>query len=224
MAVEKAYFEIQKPSKRAGQRVPCMFNPESISVSKSNSWGTDTASGHGIEPAKFQHAEAASMDLEVWFDTTDTGKSVTEYTGKIMGLLDIDEEASGSDGTTNNAAPPVVKFHWGTNFASFPAVVEEASLEFTYFSAEGVPLRAKVSLELTQYKADKAFGPQNPTSGTPYPHRTHRVMPGETLDRVSARYYGDSTRWRALASANGIEDPLTVRPGSLIVIPEITSL
>jgi nucleoid-associated protein YgaU len=49
-------------------------------------------------------------------------------------------------------------------------------------------------------------------------------MPGETLDRISAQYYGDATRWRALANANGIEDPLSVRPGSLLVIPEITAL
>jgi LysM repeat protein len=224
MAVEKAYFEILPPSRKAGQTVPCMFNPESISVTKSNKWGTGEASGKGVQEARFQSAEAASMDLEVWFDTTDTGKAVTEYTGKLMGLLDIDEEAAGSDAKTNNAEPPVVRFHWGTNFVSFPAVIEEATLEFTYFSAEGVPLRAKVGIEMTQFKADKAFGPQNPTSGTPNPHRTHRMMPGETLDRISARYYGDSTRWRALASANGIEDPLTVRPGSLLVIPEITSL
>ena len=47
----------------------------------------------------------------------------------------------------------------------------------------------------------------------------HRVQPGETLDRISARYYGDSTKWRLLAQANGIEDPLSVRPGSLLSVP-----
>jgi nucleoid-associated protein YgaU len=50
------------------------------------------------------------------------------------------------------------------------------------------------------------------------------MMPGETLDRISARYYGDSNEWRSIAAANGIEDPLAVRPGSLLMIPEITSL
>ena len=75
------------------------------------------------------------------------------------------------------------------------------------------------ALTLTQYEEDMAFGPQNPTSGTPRPHRVHRVQPGETLDRISALHLGDSTKWRSIAEANGIEDPLDLRPGSLLAIP-----
>jgi nucleoid-associated protein YgaU len=78
-------------------------------------------------------------------------------------------------------------------------------------------------VQLKQFKESDAFGPQNPTSGTPRPHRTHRVQPGETLDRITARYYGDSTKWRLLAVANGIEDPLALRPGSLITVPRLES-
>jgi nucleoid-associated protein YgaU len=74
---------------------------------------------------------------------------------------------------------------------------------------------------LLQYEQSMAFGPQNPTSGTPRPHRVHRVQPGETLDRISAQHYGDSNRWRTLAMANGIEDPLALRPGSLLAIPRL---
>lgn len=94
-------------------------------------------------------------------------------------------------------------------------------MTFTYFSSSGVPLRANMSLSLRQYEQSTAFGPQNPTSGTPRPHRVHRIQPGETLDRISAQYYGDSTKWRALAQANGVEDPLTLRPGALLSIPQL---
>ncbi len=98
-------------------------------------------------------------------------------------------------------------------------MVSNLNLTFTYFSSTGIPLRAQMSLDLHQYEPSQAFGPQNPTSGTPRPHRVHRVQPGETLDRISARYYGDATRWRMLAQANGIEDPLSLRPGSLLSVP-----
>ena len=101
--------------------------------------------------------------------------------------------------------------------------MRDLALSFTYFSSTGVPLRAQMRLELQQYQPSNAFGPQNPTSGTPRPHRVHRVQPGETLDRISARYYGDSTRWRALAAANGIEDPLAIRAGSLLSVPRMDS-
>jgi len=116
--------------------------------------------------------------------------------------------------------PPTVTFHWG-DLHSFKAVIEGLRLSFTYFSSAGVPLRANMELELRQYEPSLAFGAQNPTSGTPKPHRVHRVQPGETLDRISARYYGDSTRWRMLASANGLEDPLAVRPGTMLTVPRL---
>jgi nucleoid-associated protein YgaU len=101
--------------------------------------------------------------------------------------------------------------------------VESITINFTYFSSKGTPLRAEVSLQLKQAEAGD-FGKQNPTSGTPYPHQVHRVQPGETLDRISARYYGDATKWRALAAANAVEDPLTIRPGSLLGIPPLEAM
>src|SRR6185437_10286272 len=104
---------------------------------------------------------------------------------------------------------------------SFTSVVANLGLTFTYFSSSGVPLRAQMSLDLRQFEPSAAFGPQNPTSGTPRPHRVHRVQPGETLDRISARYYGDSTRWRLLADANGIQDPLAIRPGAILTVPRL---
>jgi len=49
----------------------------------------------------------------------------------------------------------------------------------------------------------------------------HRLVHGETLDRVAAKHYADSTRWRLIAEANGIVDPLTLSPGMLLVVPEL---
>jgi len=92
---------------------------------------------------------------------------------------------------------------------------------FTYFSSAGVPLRANVSMSLTQFEAAENWGPQNPTSGTPTPTRLHQVQRGETLDRISARHYKDSTKWRLIAEANGITDPLALKPGSILSIPRL---
>ena len=64
------------------------------------------------------------------------------------------------------------------------------------------------------------MGPQNPTSGTPSPERTHQVQPGETLDRIAATHYGDPTQWKDIAAANAIEDPLSVPPGTILSIPQ----
>lgn len=93
-------------------------------------------------------------------------------------------------------------------------------MAFTYFSNEGLPLRANVDLSLNQFEDDANWGPQNPTSGTPKPNRTHQVRVGDSLDRIAARYYGDATKWRDIAVLNGIADPLELAPGRLLAIPE----
>jgi hypothetical protein len=211
--LEKAFLELE-----TGARIPCLFNPAAITIGRSNNWAGAPMPGKGVNRLRYTGANSGWMKLELTFDTTSDGTPVSNYTGKIMGLFDLDTELPGTDETSNNARPSTLTFHWG-DLHSFPAVLTNASLSFTYFSSTGVPLRATMSLELRQYEASQAFGPQNPTSGTPRPHRVHRVQPGETLDRISARYYGDSTRWRELAAANGVEDPLALRPGLLLSVP-----
>jgi hypothetical protein len=213
--LEKAFLQIE-----GGTKVPCLFNPETITVGRSNRWAADPMPGKGVPKLRYSGADSGWMHLDLVFDTTDVGTPVTNYTGKILGLMEVDKQLPGTDETTNNARPPTVTFHWG-DLHSFPAVVANLGLTFTYFSSSGVPLRAQMSLDLRQFEPSQAFGPQNPTSGTPRPHRVHQVQPGETLDRISARYYGDSTRWRLLATANGIEDPLGLRPGALLTVPRL---
>ena len=211
----KAFLEIE-----GGERLPCLFNPAQLQVTRSNRWDGATRPGRGVPRLRYTGAEGASMAVDLFFDTTHDGTAVTRYTGKLHGLMEIDTSLPGSDERSGNVRPPTVTFHWG-DLHSFKAVVATMSTTFTYFSATGTPLRATVALLLRQYEASHAFGPQNPTSGTPEPHRVHRVQSGETLDRIAAQYYGDSTRWRALATANQIPDPLSLRPGSLISIPRV---
>lgn len=217
MATEKAFLEIE-----GGERVPCAFNPAELALSRSNQWAADTLPGKGVPRLRYAGAGSGWLRLDLFFDTTADGSPVTRHTGKIVALMDVDPSLPGADETSNTVRPPYVVFHWG-DLHSFKAVISELELTFTYFSSTGVPLRATMALTLRQYEPSQAFGRQNPTSGTPRPHRVHRVQPGETLDRIAAQHYGDSTRWRALAAANAIEDPLALRPGALLSIPKLES-
>ena len=214
--LEKAFLEIEG----SNDKVPCLYNPETVTVGRRNNWVSNPMPGQGVPTLRYAGATSGWLKVDLVFDTTNDGTAVTAHTGKIVDLMDIDPSLPGSDETTSNVRPPTVTFHWG-DLHSFKAVIEGLRLSFTYFSSAGVPLRANMELELRQYEKSQAFGAQNPTSGTPKPHRVHRVQPGETLDRISARYYGDSTRWRLLASANGLEDPLAVRPGTMLTVPRL---
>jgi nucleoid-associated protein YgaU len=111
-------------------------------------------------------------------------------------------------------------FHWG-DFHSFKAILTSLTVRFTYFAGNGTPLRAKASVSLKQYEDEAAYGPQNPTSGTPHPHVVHQVSVGETLDRIAAAQYGDPTQWRLIAESNGVVDPFELAPGTMLMIPDL---
>lgn len=212
---EKSFLEIE-----GGVHLACEFNPDALELTRSNNWSADSMPGKGVGKLLYKGAQSGSVGLELFFDTTATGKAVTSYTSELMKLMDVAPNLPGTDAASNNVRPPWVKFHWG-DLHSFKAVVSSLNLSFVYFSSTGVPLRARARLTLLQYEEEKSFGPQNPTSGTPRPHRVHQVRPGETLDRIAAAHYGDATKWRAIANANGIEDPLRLRPGAALSIPRL---
>jgi hypothetical protein len=212
---QKAFLQPER-----GDRIPCLFNPTELSFSRTNTWSAPEMPGKGVASLNYTGAQSGTMSLRLFFDTTDTGASVTAYTERLLELMEVDPSLPGTNENTNNARPPWVQFHWGT-MHSFRAVLTSAEITYTYFSSQGTPLRATAELTLTQFEDGKVFGPQNPTSGTPHPHRAHRVQPGETLDRIAAAYYGSTNDWRAIAKLNGVEDPFSLKAGSLLAIPEL---
>ena len=211
---QKAYIETEN-----GDRIDCLFNPAELSISQSNGWQGPPAPGRNAPQLAFTGGQSGTMNLELLFDTTADGSAVTQHTNKLLDVMRIDDRIPGTDDARTSGRPQWVIFHWG-DLHSFKAVVESLRLSFTYFSVNAVPLRAKATLALKQWQDEGRWHPQNPTSGTPAPHRVHQLQMGETLDRLAARYYGDSTAWRVIARANSVVDPLGVKPGTLLVIPK----
>ena len=211
----KAYLKTER-----GDRIDCLFNPSELTVSKSNSWNAGQSKGRNAPELRFQGGQSATLSLKLTFDTTREGTDVTEHTTKLLDLMKSDANLPGADRGRNSARPPWVEFHWG-KLHSFKAIVERLSIKFTYFASSGMPLRAKADLALKQYKDEAELPLQNPTSHTPTLHTVHRLGFGETLDRIAAKHYADATRWRLIAEANNVVDPIALEPGMLLVIPEL---
>ncbi|GAB1691442.1 CIS tube protein [Krasilnikovia sp. M28-CT-15] len=214
-APAKAFLKTEK-----NDQIDFLFNPAELTITKANTWNAAENKGGNAPELRFQAGQSGTLALSITLDTTATGKDVTEHTNKLLDLLKVDPSLPGSDKQRNKARPPWVEFHWG-KLHSFKAIVERLQLKFTYFASDGMPLRAKADLSLKQYKDEGKPLLQNPTSHTPTLHTVHRLGYGETLDRVAARHYADATRWRLIAAANGVVDPIGLDPGTLLVIPEL---
>lgn len=87
-------------------------------------------------------------------------------------------------------------------------------------------VRANVTITLTESStirrlARPGAGAPGATSGGRRPRR-HTVKRGDTLLKISQRYYGTTSRWKAIAKANKIRDPRprkSLKVGRVLTIP-----
>ena len=95
------------------QRIPCLFNPSDLALTQFNGWAANSMPGKGVPTLRYTGAGSGLLRLTLFFDTTDTGSAVTEYTSKVVGLMALSTSLPGANPSTNNARPPWVVFHWG---------------------------------------------------------------------------------------------------------------
>lgn len=216
--LERAYLSVLRPS-TAGRgdemtTVEFQFNPREYSISKSASWESKPAKGaKKAAMPEFKGSEARSMTVEVFLDRTDREDGdVAADIDTLFSCCVPEEQTVGK----NKPSPPFVQFVWGKT-TSFTAFVKQVSVKYTLFRPDGSPIRATASLTLQEIPREP--GNQNPTSGSPSSRRSHQLLDGESLASVAYREYGDPTRWRVLAEANGIDDPFRVAAGTTLLVP-----
>jgi hypothetical protein len=197
-----------------GGPIACAFNPQSYAVSKTNVWNFKPSTGVDLPTGEFGGGLPQRTAISLLLDVSLLGpdESVKDAADKLFKMM----EAGGGGG--GGGAPPKVTFRWGA--VSLPeSVPVSLTVQYILFHANGEPIRATVDLELAQSK--KAEQGQNPTTRGIGGLRTHRVLEGDSLHSLAYQAYGDATRWRVIAEANGIDDPLTLRRGTELTIPRL---
>jgi len=154
-----------------GAPIEVQFNPVSLSYEVSNSLDQQN---RDATRRQIVTASNARLSLELQFDSTTSGESVREMTLPIKRLLRPDEADTQA---TFDIVPPVVRFEWG-NFV-FSGLIESYRESLDFFSPEGVPLRALVSIAMTH---------QTRAAEPPAPATTRRrppAPPPATLGRCT---------------------------------------
>ena len=194
-----------------GEKIPFKFNPTEYQVQKSNSFAEVPIPGIEAPPIQFIRGAAEKLTFELLLDTTQEKKDVRkEYVDKLRALLDIDG---------NQHAPPVVRFYWSTNV--FTGVVESLSVTYQLFDKNGVPMRAKASLSLKEFRPAVLQVRERPKN-SPDVEKLYTVQRGDTLTGIASAAFGDPSKWREIARHNGIEDPRSLDAGAELVIPRLT--
>ena len=87
------------------------------------------------------------------------------------------------------------------------------------FHTDGKPLRAKLAVQLKEYRPVKVQV-ASPQQTSPDVEKRYAVRAGETLSSISSAVFRDPSHWREIARANGIADP-RLAPGTVLTIPRL---
>jgi hypothetical protein len=197
------------------------FNPETLKVSFANQIATPDGAGDqkGTPARQFVGAGTTKLTLQLWFDVTaevpagvEKVADVRKLTQKVAYFITPTPEGK-------NFVPPAVRFIWGS--FQFDGLMESLEESLEFFSPDGIPLRASMSLSLTQQKITvfsfaKDAGAPPPGAGESRGTRPLTAAPaGSTLQGLAAAR-GRGNDWQAIATANNIENPRLLQPGQLI--------
>ena len=197
-----------------------LFNPTDYTVAKGATWNRPQSSGaKSATKPQFGGTNPQTVQMEIFFDDWEGRKG--KIADDVATLLEWTKPTSASV-QKKKPEPPILAFEWGTNkaLAGFRGYLKTVTAKYTLFDMKGMPLRVTANITLEEVPTDP--GKTNPTSGGRTGYRSHTLQQGETLHSLAYREYGDATLWRAVAAFNGIDDPLRVRDGTTVLVPDIS--
>jgi hypothetical protein len=218
--------EIKLPDAKGGEaqetgknNVTVDFNPETLRVTYTNT--IEAKDQRGGVAMQYVAKSATKLAVELWFDvtTSTSDKDVRERTKKVNHFMTPQEVKKGKE---VKYVPPAVRFLWGS--FKFDGVMESMDETLDYFSADGRPLRSRVSLSISSQDIQFQIDPSAPgVPQTPGTQPRQQVRQGESVQQAMGRS-GRPQDWPQVAAANGIENPRLPRPGQFIDVNAGVSL
>lgn len=217
---------------------------------RSSSGGLLSGAGLKDDPLVFTGGGVTELLLDLLFDVSLSGSppAATDVRTLTRPLFELAEGEASSDGVVE---PPIVRFVWGKSW-NVPGVVTAVAERLEQFSTEGEPQRSWLRMRLVRVSEPDLNQPAAPPlsmlpedlNAVSGDLPVHEVIGGgkqgvdgdeeasqvegdasaERLDEIALRKFGDSRLWRAIASFNGVDNPLDVPAGTLLRIPPASAL
>ena len=223
--------------------IEALFNPSQLRYDNRAEWraaGTVAQSiAGGYQRMEFQATPPATLAIDLFFDTyegkprsdeasllgalrgslvpdnlleagTPSATSVAEYTRKVASLTHVQSELH---------RPPVCLLQWGKTVL-FRGVLTQLHQDFTFFLPDGTPVRATLACTFMAYRTYEIAAADVELHSADVEKR-RVVRRGDTLSGIAVEEYGDPARWREIAAENDIDNPRTLVPGQVLVIPKL---
>ena len=244
--LKKGYLELIRPKDVEAQLVEFTFNPSSYTIQSTPGYKEVKQLCEDGPKEEYLHGGSRALTTTLFFDSysdktlsslpdpNDPKSSFTLTAG--LSPMALSPLSAGVENTLEPVSkkvsiieqalhlageyhePAMVTLHWGD--LHFKGHITAFSAEYTMFSMQGKPIRAKVNLTITEQ-----LDPKKTVLSSPFesPDRTKSkvIMEGMSLWSIAYDEYGDCEKWRVIAKANHIMDPKELTPGMIIAIPAI---
>jgi len=219
------------PKQSDNSPVTVQFNPETLKVAFANQVvppPSNATDQNSTSTTQFVGKGTTKLSVQLWFDVTgelpqglatndSERQDVRRLTKKVAYFITPRPAAN------NQNLPPAVRFVWGTFL--FDGIMESLEESLEFFSPDGLPLRASLTLSLSQQNIQFKFAPAapggSPSGSGPFGGAAAGTAPltqataGISLQGLAAAQ-GKADQWQAIAAANNIENPRLLAPGQLI--------
>lgn len=223
-----AQFKNQINTERA---VTVQFNPETLKVSFSNQVQQPQGGGdqRGPQSQQFVGAGTTKLTLQLWFDVSALEGGGTNDVRRLTQKVAYFITPKPNPASKTQLIPPAVRVLWGT--FKFDGIMDSLEENLEFFSPDGRPLRASLSLSVAQQQVTEygfgaagggggpgaGSGGRGPGGGPPSPGTAPLAQASAGLSLAGlAAAAGISGNWQGIATANGIEDPLRLQTGALV--------
>ncbi|HCH61363.1 MAG TPA: hypothetical protein DFR83_01065 [Deltaproteobacteria bacterium] len=192
------------------------FNPTQFQFNKAVEWTPHDDQGQE-STLEFQKSSPASITMELYFDTTTDGCADVRAAWVNTLLSMTNPSVTPDDGQAGDIAkkrPPKVTFIWGQFRMS--GVLKKVDATYLMFASTGAPVRAKVAVEMMEWKPAEYQAGGGTGSLNTAPVQLVTVAPGETITAVAMRL-GTSTK--EICEQNNISDATADHSGKTLAIP-----
>jgi hypothetical protein len=219
--------------KVTGAPIQVQFNPTSLKITRSNNVDHGGATTR-VQKRQNPSVSPATLSFDLEYDTAEGDESgqpvdVRTKTAPVRRFVEPPKPSSGKPADP----PPRVLFLWGT--LNFAGIVTSLTEDIDYFSADGMALRSRLSITITEQNLafeslTQGAGSRDDSSatepgggssrsapgssGTANPTAAALAQAGESLQQLLARLDEDPAAWRA--AMNGLSGPIGLGAGAQV--------
>jgi len=228
-----------------GAAFAVMYNPEELRLEQGNSFAEIGIPGLDTPPLQYVRGRARTLSMDLFFDTYADGVDVRDRTGYLLRLLDkspqtlappillfslgrfqfpcVLVEATQRMTMFRRDGTPV-RCTIAVRFQEYARVDVEVRQGVFLGSPTASAVVSTVLRPALRGGAGTAAGsprdaPGRAVPALPGPVAVHVTVRGDTLSALAGGYLGDPSRWREIAAANDVDDPIDLPVGLSLVIP-----